>query len=345
MDRKELQEEKLQQVIERAKKNSYFYFSRFANIDNFIDISFMTQKDMNDKCLSMITCNINEITVRKFNNNAVRCYNKETSQAEINKWKDVFSYLEYPRKALVICRDKDDTNEFIKNALEEKNCEAVLIDHKNQLSYAARMLEEELPDVLIGEQKPLFALAQYCEKNKVKNSVKWIISLIDHKNDIIIRRILNVFKGKLIRIKHIFEADIMVGYAVEKEKGYTIWDDIYTEIISPQGHTVMNDGEYGLLSITTTEDTCQPIIRYLTDHFTRKDRYTGMLDLESHVYGQEDDINNIVYRYDGVLDWQIHNEILEIIAINQINEARLQYEIGKKWNDKYIVKYVDDYSL
>jgi len=345
MDRINIQNEKLQQVLEQAKKSSYFYFSRFGDIDKFNDIPFMTQKDMNNKCLSMITCNINEITVRKFINNSVRCYNKETSQAEINKWKDILSCLEYPNKALVICREKDDTNVFIKNALEEKKCEVVLIDHKDKLSSAARMLEEELPDVLIGEQKQLFALSQYCEKNKAKNSVKWVISLIDHKNDVIIRRILSIFKANLIRIKYISEVDIMVGYAMEKGKGYKIWSDIYTEIISPQDHKVMNDGEYGLLSITTTEDTCQPIIRYLTDHFTRKERHTGLLDQESHIYGLDNDINDIVYRYDGVIDWHIHDGVLKIIAVNQINEARLEYEIGKKWNDKYIVKYVDDYSL
>lgn len=335
---------KMDETVRLAKAKSFFYHEVLDGIDKFIDTPLLSYQDIADNCLSMITCNIRSITRRNYCDRFIRCYNKDTEKAEREFWSEYMKQFAPLYKVLFINEKNNRQFELLADAVEAQNGTVSVYDTSDPISKAAQLLTDRDITIVIGKQKYLLAIGQYIEKNAVSINLKHVIIMNDHLNKVVNRRISSYFNAEIHRIKYISECGLIIG-TENDHKGYKTLPYLYTEIISPTDNQIMKDGEYGLLVVSTPEDHCQPLIRYNTEHFTRKVRNTDLIDLESTVYDKEEDLDSIIYRFEGTIYYEKIEDIIEIEALKQINEEKLYNEIKKKYNYKYIVKYVDDYTI
>ena len=335
----------LDNLVASVKKKSFYYSTKFMNIDKYVDVPKMTQDDLKKYSLSMTVVNSEDVVAKKYSDVCVRCYSKETKEQVKLIWKYVIANCS-PRPQTVMLTVKGNSDEFIElaEAVREAGAKLIVFNRENPLNEAAKIICTEYIDTIIGDSRYLNALGQYCAKNEVKNYIFQIIGLETTQNKAILRQISRNWNKKIIRIKYIPECFIPLAIYKEKE-GYEVFPDYHIEISAPDNNEKVPDGEYGMLCITTLNDTCQPLIQYNTGIFTRIIRSTGLLDPESRMYGDDSMIEEIIYRYDGVITHKREGGRVEIVSLKPLDEYKIAYELSKINNDKIIVKYIDNTKI
>ena len=142
-----------------------------------------------------------------------------------------------------------------------------------------------------------------------------------------INRRLNLQAINYYGISEIIGPGVASEY-LEDLDGPTIWEDhFYPEIIDPETGTVLPDGEFGELVITSLTKEATPVIRYRTKDLTRLLPGTAktMRRIE-RFKGRSDDM--LIIRGVNIFPSQVEEEILKIPALS----AQYQIHVHKRHN-------------
>lgn len=338
-------ESKILEDIGYARENSIFYKQHLQYIDKFNDIPFLRYEEMEENAFSLVVDKVENITVKNQYGNFIRYRNSETEKQEEDEWNRIIDTIGKPGKTMIALKNTGNDISSIRNAVENHDGELKVFDRSEPLSKAARIIRNEYIETIIADQYFLLALGQYLAKNGHDFKPNHFLVMEKCRNSGVFRRVLEYFEGDFTGIKYLPECGIILGYGKYRASEYINNSNLLLEIVSPGEANVLNKGEYGLLTVSTMGDSCQPIYRYKTDIFTRMDRGTGNMETEGYLYSDRERILDTIYRFEGVITHRESRDALEIVAMDSVNEYKLSHELRKKNNVKYIIKYVDDFAL
>lgn len=289
--------------IEYARSRSVFYNAHF---------SYTCKNDLKDNCYGMMCCNIHEVTSRQAIGSFVRMRDYGSEERETEFWKKM---LEDRGRCLLVMNRQLPVVDFICRSHEEVDMYSLFYPYE----VIARKAGEY--DCIIGDEDSLFRL--YCQHRELKIPCVILIQVHDTVLGELLRR---NWECEVIKVKYVEELGLPLGYGHSE---YQIRRDYLAECVNPESLQPVPDGQFGLLRITSLKDSCQPIINYVTDHFTRISRESGNLKLESHDSLEKLRIKNIVYRLPGIKGYRLENNTLTVELTKEDDIFELEYQLRK----------------
>ena len=293
-----MEKDLLEQSIKFARKKSIFYNTHF---------SYVRKNDLSENSFRMLCGNIGEVTERKQIGDFIRLYNCKSEDREKDFWKEVISF---EGRGFMALDGLNPAVDFITRSVYGVDPRTMYYDYEKINEY----------DYMICDEKHLWDIISKHPEVKTDK----VIVLQDRDTvlpDVTAQR----WNAQVIRVKYIMEVGLPLGYG---EKEYRIRKDYHACCLNPSTMEKVPDGEYGLLTVTTLQDDCQPLINYVTDHFTRINRESGLLE-------RDDDSDpvirllNVVYSSKGIKDFSVKEGKLRISADESFDEFELVYQLKK----------------
>ena len=300
--------EKLKLLTYYANRRSMFYHHG----EDLSLFPYRTIEELRENCYGMVTCSQSEI-VHRFNYDGfTRVYNRESLQATIRQWKDCIG--EYEKLLIIKPPHAFDYDMF-------ENCTISTIEQLARDNLA--LLEN---DTLLGDDEDIYRLALLMYRHAIPHKIKKAVVLQDNNYNRA-ERVGKVLNCRTEELRYLPETGLLLG----KRDGDCFETDGYEiEIVEPSGGKQVNDGQYGIMAITKYNDYAQPIIRYRTDWFTRKNR-EGKLerDCARYPFTGEEKLRKLAYQYATVAGLIIEGSEVILEVIEEIDLAELNYKLEK----------------
>ena len=300
--------EKLKLLTYYANRRSMFYHHG----EDLSLFPYRTIEELRENCYGMVTCSQSEI-VHRFNYDGfIRVYNRESLQATIRQWKDCIG--EYEKLLIIKPPHAFDYDMF-------ENCTISTIEQLARDNLA--LLEN---DTLLGDDEDIYRLALLMYRHAIPHKIKKAVVLQDNNYNRA-ERVGKVLNCGTEELRYLPETGLLLG----KRDGDCFETDGYKiEIVEPSGGKQVNDGQYGVMAITKYNDYAQPIIRYRTDWFTRKNR-EGKLerDCARYPFTGEEKLKKLAYQYATVAGLIIEGSEVILEVIEEIDLAELNYKLEK----------------
>lgn len=260
----------------------------------------------------MVTCSHSEIVHHFDYDGFTRIYNKESLQATVNQWKN--SIGEYEKLLVVKPPHAFDYDLF-------DHCAIASVE---ELAQDNRLLME--CDTLLGDDEDIYRLALLMYRHGIPHKIKKAVALQDNNYERA-ERVGKVLKCKTEELRYLPETGLILG----KKNGDCFETGGYEiEMIEPSTEKLVSDGQYGVMAITKYNDYAQPIIRYRSDWFTRKNR-EGKLERECarYPFTGEEKLKKLAYQYATVAGLIIEGNEVILEVIEEIDLAELNYKLEK----------------
>ena len=298
-----------------ANRRSMFYHHG----EDFSLFPYRTIEELKANSFNMITCSQSEIVHRFDYDGFTRIYNKDSYLTAVKQWNE---YLGNPKKLLVI----RPPHPFDYDLLGEH--ETVTVE---ELARDNSLLME--CDTLLGDDEDVYRLALLMYRHNIPHRITKAVVLQDNDYDRAVRA-GKVLGCKTEEIRYLPETGLLLG---KKKNGCFETDGYHLEIIEPSGEKEVADGQYGIMAVTKYGDFAQPIIRYRTEWFTRKNR-EGKLEGECvrYPFTGEEKLKGLAYQYPTVAGLIIKGNEVTLEVIEEIDLQELNYKLEKNRSDYHI---------
>lgn len=328
--------EQLDRLVRLARNKSHFYHVIYNEVESFEQAPFVDEEVLAENSLGLIIDSMSAIVYRSAGKNFRRCYNLETEKQLMDSWVNCLSQFQPLGNVLLSAIEYDNRMDLISEAIRLCGGEAVIYLPEQSVSKGVQLINEYDVSTVIAGIRQTLAISQYINSNGSNSDIKRAIVLNEYDNDSIVRRIEMYLNCPVYRGKYIASCELLLGFEDDRKSGYKIGDNIKVEIVEKNSRQILENGEFGSVVFSTVNDSCQPVIRCVSNHFSRLDRYSGLLQYD----GKQEDLE-FLYGFHGLIDYYTDDRV-HVIALSQLDEDRLYRELKDR---EVEIKYVDDYVM